>query len=285
MLTEATRQNLRRKSAYVDHVQMHGNIPLFSWVDLNITELCNRACIFCPRADSSFYPNQPLHMSLNLAWKIGSELQELNYEGAVVLCGFGEPLLHPDLPGIVRALKPSRVEIVTNGDKLTPEYIKELVFSGVDYFVVSMYDGPHQIDPLRKKFADAGQSEEIYLLRDRWHTEEDGFGLKLTNRAGTVTIGHQEPVDVSHPCHYLTYQLTVDWNGDVLLCVQDWHKKLKFGNLTSQSMLDVWTSTPMCKRRIQLMNGKRTSSPCNTCNAEGTLHGFNHVPAWRGKHP
>jgi radical SAM protein with 4Fe4S-binding SPASM domain len=283
-MNEATRENLRRKSAYVDVVQMHGDIPLPSWCDLSLTELCNRsagskkACVFCPRIYPSFYPNQKLHMDLGLAQKIGDELRSLNYKGSVVLCGYGEPMLHPQLADVVRALHGMRVEIVTNGDFLSPLKIAALRMAGISYFVVSMYDGPEQIEKFTRMFEEAGC--EDYILRDRWHTEEDSFGLKLTNRGGTVTVGKQDPIQFDKPCHYLTYQLSVDWNGDVVLCPQDWSKRLKFGNLNSQSILDVWTSSALHKRRMQLIEGRRCESPCGSCNTDGQLHGFRHAPAW-----
>lgn len=303
MLTEATKENLRRKSNYVDHVQLDTDgKPLFSWIDLSLTELCNRsggtknACVFCPRIDPNFYPNQKLHMDLGLIRKIAEEADQLQYKGVFVLCGFGEPLLHPQIVDVVAALKmtdlpasspalenkPWRVEIVTNGDALDAKLIRELDTAGCDYYVVSMYDGPHQTQQFIDVFAEAGCHD--YLLRDRWHKEEDGFGLKLTNRAGTVGVGQQDAIDTAHPCHYLTYQLTVDWNGDVLLCVQDWNKKVKLGNLHAQTMHEIWRSTPMHKRRIKLLKG-RSESPCNGCNTDGTLHGYNHVKAWQGFNP
>jgi radical SAM protein with 4Fe4S-binding SPASM domain len=285
MLNDATRENLRRKSAYVDAVQMRDGVPLPSWIDLSLTELCNRsaghkkACVFCPRIDPDFYPNQKLHMPLALARKIADELRALSYEGVVVLCGYGEPLLHPQLAELVSLFQGIRVEVVTNGDFLTPQRIATLSKAGVNYFVVSMYDGPEQIEKFTQRFAEAGCSD--FLLRDRWHTEADDFGLKLTNRGGTVTVGDQDPVQAGRPCHYLTYQMQVDWNGDVLLCPQDWHKKLKFGNVTGQTLMEIWTGSAMNKRRINLIEGKRCDAPCNQCNTDGTLHGFNHAPAWR----
>lgn len=256
-LNEATKRNLQRKSAYVDMVQLHDGQPLFSWVDLSLTELCNRsqghpnACKFCPRIDATFYPNQNLHMPLTLVSKIARELNELKYKGVVVLCGYGEPLLHPHILDVVSLLKGSgcRVEIVTNGDTLGPEKIKSLVHAGLDYFVVSLYDGQQQLSKFTRNFMDAGCDESQYLLRDRWHSEADQFGLKLTNRAGTVSVGDQDPVDVKRPCYYTAYQMQVDWNGDVLLCPQDWYKKLKFGNLNFDSMLDVWQSRRFQQRR------------------------------------
>jgi radical SAM protein with 4Fe4S-binding SPASM domain len=285
MLNEATKANLRRKSAYVDAVQMHEGKPLFSWLDLSLTELCNRsaghkkACVFCPRIDPTFYPNQKLHMSLALAGKIADELRSLEYRGVVVLCGFGEPLLHPQLLELVSLFKGIRLEVVTNGDFLTPLKIAALSEAGVNYFVVSMYDGPEQIEKFTARFAEAGCTD--YILRDRWHTEADDFGLKLTNRAGTVGIGQQDEIDTHRPCHYLTYQMTIDWNGDVLLCPQDWYKKVKFGNAAGQSLMEAWNSSAMHKRRLNLIEGKRCDAPCNGCNTDGTLHGYNHAPQWK----
>ena len=89
-INESTKQNLRRKSNYIDVVQMINGSPVFSWIDINVTELCNRKCIFCPRIDDDFYPNQNLNISLDLIRKMAIELRSIEYQGAIVLCGFGE---------------------------------------------------------------------------------------------------------------------------------------------------------------------------------------------------
>ena len=275
-------QNIKRKSAFIDDVQFVDGKPLFSWIDINPTELCNRLCVFCPRVNPDVYPNQKLHISLDLIRKITSELENLAYKGGVVLCGYGEPLLHPKLLDIVKILgKNIHLEIVTNGDKLTPALVKKLIDHGVDHIVVSMYDGPHQIEIFNDIFAKAGCPASKYLLRDRWHTEVDSFGLKLTNRAGTVAAGMQSAVDIHKPCYYTHYSMTVDWNGDVLLCVQDWQKRVKMGNLYAQSLHEVWLGSQFSKYRSKLGQGKRILPPCNACNTDGTMHGFNHVKFWR----
>lgn len=285
MLTEATATNLRRKAHWADHVQIRDGVPLPSWIDISVTELCNRshgspkACRFCPRIDPAFYPNQSLHMSAELARKIGEELRALEFEGAVVLCGYGEPLLHPDLASIVEAFRGVRVEIITNGDRLSVARIRELSAAGCGYFVVSMYDGEHQSERFAKMF-EAAECPD-YILRDRWYSEDDDFGLKLTNRAGSVNAGHQPEVNVTSPCYYPAYSLTVDWQGDVLLCVQDWQKRQKYGNLAGQSIMDVWTGAALRKRRKQLFRGRDGLSPCSGCNASGTVHGADHAAAWR----
>ncbi len=284
-MNEATFENLRRKSAFVDVVQPDTvGRPLPSVLDLNLTELCNRACVFCPRVDPAGYPNQALHMPLALVQRIADQLEDAAWRGVIILSGFGEPMLHPSLGAVVKILAGAgcRVELVTNGDRLTTEAISRLADLGLAYTVVSLYDGPHQLEDFHARFAHAGMRE--YLLRDRWHTAADAFGLKLTNRAGTVTVGEQDPIWPGQPCLYLAYQLTVDWNGDVLLCVQDWHKRVKFGNLGYQTMSEVWNSPALHRRRLQLMSGNRGMAPCSGCNTNGTLHGHNHAAVW-GKSP
>jgi radical SAM protein with 4Fe4S-binding SPASM domain len=284
MLNEATKSNLRRKSVYIDDVQIIEDTPLFSWIDINPTELCNRKCVFCPRVNEEDYPNQQLHMDLKLAQRIADELKQLHYQGVVVFSGFGEPMMHPHFSQLVGIFKDvCRTEIVTNGDFLREKKVKELWDAGLDYFVVSMYDGPEQREKFESLFDNCGIDKEHYILRDRWHTEEDSFGLKLTNRAGKVTIGDQAPVDVKHPCYYTAYSLTLDWNGDVLLCMQDWNHKVKFGNIQSQPLLDIWNSRYYNQFRKKLLNGSRACSPCSGCNTDGTLHGHEHAKVWRKK--
>jgi len=280
-MNESTKKNLDRKSYYIDNVQLYNNKPLFSWIDINLTELCNRACVFCPRADDSIYPNQHLHISEKLISKIVQELEKIDYKGSVVFAGFGEPMLHPELLKLISHFKNIRLEIVTNGDPLNAKLIQKMITNGIDLICISMYDGPEQIEKFTKMFHEANVSKEHYLLRDRWHTQEDEYGLKLTNRAGMVSVGHQEAVKIDKACYYPHYSMTIDWNGDSLLCVQDWNKKIKFGNLNSQSLLDIWYSKLMNKYRKTLGDANRDINPCNGCNAEGTLHGFNHIKFWK----
>ena len=283
-ITDATLNNLLRKSSYIDDVHFKDDIPIFSWVDINITELCNRKCIFCPRIDPEIYPNLNLNMDVKLAKKIGEELGDLNYKGVVVFSGYSEPTLCPHFHEIIKAFPSKiRLELVTNGDKLTAEDFKEFSSCGINHFVVSMYDGNHQIKHFTDLFKKAGLNQDSYSLRDRWHDSKKSFGLKLTNRAGTIDVGNQPEISTDKPCYYPSYSMTIDWNGDVLVCMQDWNKKIKFGNVNTSSLLEIWQNKIYSKYRNSLIKGKRKLSPCNKCNADGTLHGANHANAWMSK--
>ena len=124
-MNESTKNNLNRKSKFIDNVQLHKGLPLFSWIEISLTELCNRKCVFCPRVDDK-YPNQNLHMSIDTIANIADELRELQFKGAVALCGYGEPMLHNDIYTVVKELHDIDVEIVTNGDKLNVDVMQKL---------------------------------------------------------------------------------------------------------------------------------------------------------------
>ena len=124
--TTATRQNIKRKTPKINDVIFRNNFPLFSFVELNVNELCNRTCVFCPRHDPKVYPNQNLHMDLNLATEIAKQLEEINFSGIVNISGTGEATLTKHLPLIIKEFgdRNIHIEVVTNGDKLNPKLIK-----------------------------------------------------------------------------------------------------------------------------------------------------------------
>ena len=183
---DGLRKNIERKQPSINDVVMHDGFPLFSWLELNINELCNRTCDFCPRHDPKVYPNQNLHMSLEIAENIANQLSELRYTGMVNISGTGEPLMTGHVSDIVKVLADKNIhtEIVTNGDRLKPKLIEELYTAGLAQLVVSMYDGPEQIDKFNNLFKECGIHESLYSLRDRWYPPEDDYGLLYTNRAG-----------------------------------------------------------------------------------------------------
>ena len=276
-------KNVERKSVFVDKVTFYEDSPLFSWLDINPTELCNRTCVFCPRNDPSKYPNQNLQMSLNLGNKIAEELEMLSYKGAVTFSGYGEPLLHPKISELIACFtkRGIRTEIVTNGDPLTTKLINKISSNGPVYFVVSMYDGKHQEQKFNELFEASNVTSDNYILRDRWYDESNQFGLKLTNRAGVYKSENPASNNaVKQPCFYPSYSMTIDWNGDVLLCVQDWNKRVKFGNLMSDSLMYVWNQSHLKKFRNANAKGNRKFSPCDVCNADGCVHGENHADAF-----
>ena len=60
--------------------------PFFSLIEFNLSGLCNRTCVFCPRVDPKIYPNVNEHIPVELYEKIMSELAEVDYDGMIHYC-------------------------------------------------------------------------------------------------------------------------------------------------------------------------------------------------------
>ena len=274
--------NIKRRTVIVDDkLVLHKNVPIPSWIELSLIDVCNRKCSFCPKADDTVAPDTYQKMTMPLIDKLVKELREIKYQGSVVLCGYGEPMLHKDVYEISRKLSEvSFVEIVTNGDTLTKK-IKELYNANVNKVLVSLYDGPEQVEKFKKMSDEAQVPNDFVILRHRWHDENQDFGLKLTNRAGTIKVGKQYDVDNFSFCYYPSYSFLIDWNGDIFLCPQDWQRRRAMGNMMLENIFDIWTGKIITNYRKNLLKGKRCNSPCSECNAEGTVLGKNNALEWK----
>ena len=284
-MKKGMKDNIERKAPSINDVVIYQGVPLFSFIELNINEICNRVCPFCPRVDPEVYPNQNIHMSIDIAENIAKQLKDLNFSGIVNISGTGEPLLTKHVVDIVKAFgsRGIHIEIVTNGDVLKRKngksLIKELYSSGLRQLVVSMYDGPDQVAYFNSLFDSCEISKNLYSLRDRWYDESEDYGLLYTNRAGN--IGNKLENSTKLACYYTHYAMYVDWNGETLLCCQDmYNRTLKFGNIKEKNLFDIWRDSKIMEFRNKLVNGDRSLSPCNNCNANGRIFGDNHAKVW-----
>ena len=48
-----------------------------------------------------------------------------------------------------------------------------------------------------------------------------------------------------------------------------------------ENIFEIWTGKILTQYRKRLLKGKRDLSPCNSCNAQGTLLGQTHAKIWR----
>ena len=279
---ETIKKNINRRSEFVDLVPMYKGMPMPTWVELSLIDVCNRKCSFCPKVDDKVAPDTFQKMNRKIIDEIHDQLLEIHYVGKIALCGYGEPLLHKDINYIVKKLSNvCKVELVTNGDVLSAKKLQDLYISDVSKVLISMYDGPEQIEKFKKMTVNANVPEDMVILRDRWHDKHNDFGVKLTNRAGTVFAGDQEKVGKYKNCYYPAYQFLIDWDGNVYLCPQDWQRKNSMGNIMQETVFQIWKGKTLTNYRKNLLSGKRCSNPCKSCNADGTLLGKNHAAKWK----
>ena len=281
---ETIQKNIVRKKPILDRdPQFFNGAPIPSWIELSLIDVCNRACSFCPKSDDSIAPNTHQRMTMALIDKLVDDLKKINFEGAFCLCGYGEPMLHKEFYEIVNKLGVvGGVEIITNGDLVNKKTLVKLFESKATKLIISLYDGPEQVVKFKALIEELNIPKDFVILRDRWYSDKDDYGVKLTNRVGTVNVGNQPNVkDYSKTkCFYTAYQMLIDWNGDVFLCPQDWQRRQTMGNMMQTNIFDIWSGPILSKYRRKLLSGDRSLNPCNQCNADGMVYGNSHYNAW-----
>lgn len=271
-------------------VQTFNGIPLPSAIEISNSGTCNRSCSFCPRS-SKDYPDIKEFIDFRLVEKLSKELSSMNYKGMVSFCGFVEPLLDKNIFDDIKVIKSKNpncsVEIITNGDPITINNLDKLEDVGLDYLVISCYDGPHQIDEIDDLIQQSKLPREKAIFRNRWLGPEDNFNISLSNRGGLMKSAEYPIDDLSQslalPCHIPSYKMFLNYTGEVLVCDHDWGKKGIMGNFKYQSLFEIWTGDMFMKYRYSLLKGDRSLSPCNVCNVKGNRIGNNHVQAWKEK--
>jgi len=285
--------NIARKKKLVKrHLFGHlqgGAPPVFSLIEFNLLGLCNRKCVFCPRVDEKTFPNVNRSISLFLYETVMKDLKKIGFDGTILYSAFSEPLLYKGLEELIRMSRKycpdARIEIVSNGDLATAARLKALFAAGLTTFSISMYDGPHQERHFRGLQKEAGLSDKQVILRVRWLTAKEHFGITLSNRAGAIKIDDigigPLKTPFKAPCYYPFYQILINYDGEVLLCAHDWAKRLVVGNVNKESILDIWDNAVLKRVRTRLIENSRDFPPCDLCDAKGVLIGKQHFEQWR----
>ena len=167
--------------------------------------------------------------------------------------------------------------MVTNGDPLNPKRLNKLFESGLDKILISAYDGKEDADKLEDLCVSANLTKEQYIVRHRYYSEEQDFGITLSNRSGLMENAEfkieslKEPL--KKPCYIPSYTFFLDYQGDVLMCPHDWGKKVILGDFKKEKLLDIWFSKKSKSIRKMLNKSNRNMEPCNVCDVEGTFMG------------
>jgi tungsten cofactor oxidoreducase radical SAM maturase len=117
-------------------------VPDVKRVYIEVTTKCNFACITCIR---SSWEDELAHMDWETFENILDNFKELPDLESVHFGGFGEPLMHPRIFDMLRAVKGLglKVEIITNGSFLREEIIQELIDLELDILFTSL-DSPEE---------------------------------------------------------------------------------------------------------------------------------------------
>ena len=134
----------------LERVKLAEAVPLDTPFTLYIfpTTFCNFKCVYCAHSQPTSelmeqYGFSKENMSLETLDNIIVQLKEFPKKLKVIsLTGHGEPMLHKDLPEMIRRVKyanvAERIEIISNGSLLTNKLADEIIDAGLDILRISL---------------------------------------------------------------------------------------------------------------------------------------------------
>jgi radical SAM protein with 4Fe4S-binding SPASM domain len=211
-------------------------------------------------------------MDINLYKKIVDELAEINYSGRFTPHFYGEPLLDNRIIDLIKytrqKLPKAHIVIFTNGDVLDYLLYRTLVAAGVDYFQISQHSKEmgENIKDLFNNIDNATKRKRIKYVN--MYKKKD-----LINRGGLINLPKQNPIKMFIKKIYRWYKpvcfvdaITIDYEGNCVLCCNDYLSSVKFGNVKTENIVDIWNKENYISIRNQLkLENKKVLNICKKC--------------------
>ena len=247
-------------------------------VQIESTNICNAKCVFCPRDD--MHRRQGI-MSVELFRKIVDECMTLGITH-VRMHNYGEALMDRRLVEKVTYAKDrgiKEVGLISNGSLITAHVARGMIDAGLDAINISVdaagkdvfestriglkYDKViANIERLVRLRTESGKRRPKLILSfvrqnnsadeqafiEHWRAVADKIHITdLHTWAGTLNTES----DVNYPCYRPWLTFTVLWDGRVSLCCADFDGKTILGDVTTQSIAEIWNADPYRKARRQ----------------------------------
>lgn len=209
--------------------------------------------------------------------KNGNKAQiELVTNGYPLTSEMAEKLVHSKIDNIIISLNAHFKETY---EKLMPGFKFERIMNNINNLL--SYDLNNTKVVIR--FLETSQNrEELSQALKYWRKRGVSTEVlsRINNRANTVDIDSYKPPKpvglakrmlfsyFSGRCCFLPFfQMNVLFNGDVILCCNDWGRKSILGNVNEQSLIDIWNSQKVNRIRRNILRKKYEDiEACKGCS-------------------
>ena len=237
-------------------------------VRFEVTDHCNAHCVMCPREKHDrahgVMSDEAFRRSLDEVAALGAQ--------QVVLTGFGEPTLDPNLEGKIEHAKSRglRTYIITNGSALTERRARGLLEAGLDEMRVSFYgmsqatygavmrglnfertrDNLLRFLEIRAATGARCRVQLSYLVlpenagdvdlfRDFWEPRVDFLEIWRPHNFGDGR-DYRARTEHKRTCgRPANGPLQIQWDGTVVPCCYDFNNRIKLGNAFEQPVPEI----------------------------------------------
>jgi radical SAM protein with 4Fe4S-binding SPASM domain len=247
----------------------NSNPDIFKYIEIETINRCNGTCSFCPV--NATLPQRPFYkMSESVFYKIIDELGELHYKGELRLYSNNEPFLDDRIITFAQYAK-SHLEkaficIYTNGTLLSVPLVKEIC-EFIDMLVIDDYsdDGMTISDNLVpvieycKEHKNIGK-KVIYVKRNKKEV--------LTSRGGQApNFTKLNNIQRYKGCFLPFKQMVIRPDGKCSLCCNDALGRYTLGDVTEQTLIDIWQSDRYVSiRKKMIEEGRKSLELCEKCD-------------------
>jgi len=236
---------------------------------IETTNFCNGKCVFCP---STAQTRSRGVMSMELLEKIINDAKGLDSIEFVTHGGMGEPLMDEKITDKIKIEKAAiraPVQLHTNGSLLNEDNIRKLFDSGLDILSVSLnaYHGlTHEAvtgldygkvlqnveNAFRMKAqikADTDIRITMVKTEDMSQEEVSGFKRHWSRFTPSVKVHSMKNWGCfsanlvegrKYPCKWIWYMMSVEWDGRVSICHEDFDGSVIIGDLNHDRIIDVF---------------------------------------------
>jgi MoaA/NifB/PqqE/SkfB family radical SAM enzyme len=282
-----------------------------------VTNVCDMACIHCAHPVMKKSPGyRAAYMPPDVHTKIVEETKHFKDRLWVFrYAADGESLLHPCYLDYVEEAKAAGIgpiDLTTNAMSLTDDKMRRLLLAPIDVIDVSLdaysrdtYEkirkrGKFDVvvanlqrlvelrdalgSPTKIMTSIIRQKEalpEVEAFREFWGQWVDEVLVRgLNTDLGIVNASETyfDPALTRWPCPQFWKRVTINHNGDIRFCVEDWFNRGVVANVRERSIQEVWTSTLYQKFRELHATGRwgdmALCKPCMDWQHMEWSHGF-----------
>ena len=243
--------------------------PLFTSIEIETVNRCCGECAFCPVNKYDDTREYKL-MSEDLFKNIIRQLKDINYDGRMQLFSNNEPLMDKRIFEFAKYAKEqlpnNHFSFFTNGMLLDMEKFHKLI-PYCDTFCIDIYYSedekiPDNIFPIVDYCVEHKelQSKVIVNMIDK---------NAIRNNRGGNSKNRKEVYKLKCPCLLPFKQMIVRPDGKVSLCCNDALGEYTLGDLTQNSITEIWNGQSFWEVRNKLKLGREEIKMCEYCDNFG----------------